>query len=62
LAKQYKLAGGNIRNIIVNSAYLAATNGGMVQMHHLMHSTMRELQKMGRVVRKPDKQFVSVKG
>ncbi|NEP84835.1 MAG: ATP-binding protein, partial [Okeania sp. SIO3B3] len=62
LAKQYKLAGGNIRNIIVNSAYLAATNGGMVQMHHLMHSTMRELHKMGRGVRQPDKQFVSVKG
>jgi SpoVK/Ycf46/Vps4 family AAA+-type ATPase len=50
LAQRYKLAGGNIRNIIVNAAYLASANGGIVTMEHLLHGTRRELQKMGRLV------------
>lgn len=54
MAKRFKLAGGNIRNIIVGAAYLAASDGGSVTMAHLMHSTGRELQKMGRLVRNVD--------
>jgi AAA+ superfamily predicted ATPase len=50
LAQRFKLAGGNIRNIIVTAAYLASANGGVVTMEHLLHSTRRELQKMGRLV------------
>ncbi|HLO28826.1 MAG TPA: ATP-binding protein [Anaerolineales bacterium] len=50
LARRYKLAGGNIRNIIVSAAYLASANGGVVTMEHLLHGTRRELQKMGRLV------------
>ena len=50
LAKRFKLAGGSIRNIIVSSAFLAASNGSLVTMAHLLHSTRRELQKMGRLV------------
>lgn len=49
-ASRFKLAGGNIRNIIVSAAYLAASNGGKVTMEHLLHGTRRELQKMGRLV------------
>jgi hypothetical protein len=48
------LAGGNIRNIIVSAAYLAAANGGQVSMRHLLHGTRRELQKMGRLVNESD--------
>jgi ATP-dependent 26S proteasome regulatory subunit len=54
LAKRYKLAGGNIRNIIVGAAYLAAAEEDgprAVTMAHLWHSLRRELQKMGRLVR-----------
>jgi ATP-dependent 26S proteasome regulatory subunit len=54
LAKRFRLAGGNIRNIIVNAAYLAAADGGEVTMKHLAHSTRRELQKMGRLPREED--------
>ncbi len=50
MAHRYKLAGGNIRNILVSAAYLAAADGGRVTMSHLLHSTRRELQKMGRLV------------
>jgi len=57
LAKRFRLAGGNIRNIIVNAAYLAAADGGQVTMKHLSHSTRRELQKMGRLTREEDLGF-----
>ena len=50
LARRYKLAGGNIRNVIVSAAFLAATDGGQVTMDHLLHGTRRELQKMGRLI------------
>jgi len=57
MAKRYKLSGGNIRNVIVGAAYLAAADGGMVTMEHLLHATRRELQKMGRLVADEDVQL-----
>lgn len=54
LARRFKLAGGNIRNIIVSAAYLAAADGGRVTMEHLLHGTRRELQKMGRLIGEED--------
>jgi hypothetical protein len=54
MARRYKLAGGNIRNIILTAAYLASANGGLVTMVHLLHGTRRELQKMGRLVNEKD--------
>jgi hypothetical protein len=50
LARAFKLAGGNIRNILVGASFLAASDGGRVSMDHLLHSTRRELQKMGRLL------------
>ncbi|MBI1878872.1 MAG: ATP-binding protein, partial [Chloroflexi bacterium] len=54
LARRHKLAGGNIRNIIVGAAYLASADGQVVTMAHLLHSVRRELQKMGRLVGEED--------
>jgi ATP-dependent 26S proteasome regulatory subunit len=54
LAHRFKLAGGNIRNIIVAAAFLAADAGSPVTMRHLLHATRRELQKMGRWVNEAD--------
>jgi len=54
LAKRFKLAGGNIRNIILNAAYLAAAEDQPLAMQHLLHSTRRELQKMGRLLGEND--------
>jgi hypothetical protein len=54
LARRFKLAGGNIRNILVSAAYLAAEDGGWVTMEHLLHGARRELQKMGRLVNEAD--------
>jgi SpoVK/Ycf46/Vps4 family AAA+-type ATPase len=50
LARQFKLAGGNIQNIALNAAYLAAADGGVVTMGHLRHATRREYQKMGKAL------------
>ncbi|MCB9076743.1 MAG: ATP-binding protein [Anaerolineaceae bacterium] len=50
LTERFDLAGGNIRNILVNAAFLAAADGGQVTMAHLLHGTRRELQKMGRLL------------
>lgn len=41
-------------NIIVSAAYLAASDGHCVSMDMLLHSTRRELQKMGRLVGEVD--------
>jgi hypothetical protein len=54
MADRFRLAGGGIRNIIVSAAYLAAENGGMLEMKHLLHGARRELQKMGRLLSERD--------
>ena len=50
LARNHRLAGGAIRNIIVGACFLAAADGGIVTMRHLQHGVRREMQKMGRWV------------
>ena len=51
MARRYEIPGGNIRNIAMAAAFLAASDGGVVNMTHLLHGTRREYQKMGKVVR-----------
>lgn len=50
IAYQYRLAGGNIRNAALASAYLAAADGGVITMQHIRHAVRREHQKMGRLL------------
>jgi SpoVK/Ycf46/Vps4 family AAA+-type ATPase len=49
LAERYRLTGGNIRNIALTAAFLAARDGGVIGMQHLLWATRREYQKMGRL-------------
>ena len=49
LAKRFKLAGGNIKNIIVNAAFLAAEESGVIKMEHVIKAAKREFQKIGKV-------------
>ncbi|NEO65927.1 MAG: ATP-binding protein, partial [Moorea sp. SIO4G2] len=49
LARQFKLSGGNIKNIALAAAFLAAEAGSGVMMEHLLQGTRREYQKMGKV-------------
>ena len=45
---QLNVAGGNIRNIALNAAFLAADSGKPVQMGHVLQSARSETQKMER--------------
>jgi SpoVK/Ycf46/Vps4 family AAA+-type ATPase len=54
LAGKFKLAGGNIKNIAVNSAFLASANGGKVNMESIILALKREYQKMGKMCSKSD--------
>ncbi len=49
LARRFEITGGNIRNIVLAGAFLAAADGGRLGMDHLLHATRREYQKLGRM-------------
>jgi AAA+ superfamily predicted ATPase len=48
LAK-FRISGGNIKNIALHAAFLAAGNPGSITMAHLVRATKREFQKMGKL-------------
>ena len=54
LAQQFELAGGNIRNVALAAAFLAAQNGGVVTMPHLVRAVAREYQKIGKLPSQAD--------
>ncbi|MGH2355420.1 MAG: AAA family ATPase, partial [Chloroflexota bacterium] len=54
LARQFKLAGGHIRNIALTAAFLAAAEGDPIGMRHLVRGTRREYQKLGKLVAESD--------
>lgn len=46
LSRQFELSGGNIRNVALSAAFMAAEAGGRVTMEQLVVGVARELQKM----------------
>ena len=42
------MAGGDIRNVVLASAYAAAADGSPVGMRHLVAAAHREYRKLGR--------------
>jgi AAA+ superfamily predicted ATPase len=50
LAHRFKLSGGNIKNIALAAAFLAAEDGRRVTMAQVLHATRREYQKMGKAL------------
>ncbi len=49
LAERFPLAGGNIRNVAISAAYLAASDNGIISNEHILTAIRREYQKMGRL-------------
>jgi len=49
LAKQFPLAGGDIRNVAVEAAFLAAQDGRVVTMEKLVRAMARQVLKQGRI-------------
>ena len=48
IAERLDLSGGAIRNAALTSAFLAASDGGVVRMEHLVRGLASELSKLGR--------------
>ena len=54
LARQFELSGGNIKNIAVTSAFLAAKNDDKLKMKHILKALKYELTKQGKTLLKED--------
>lgn len=54
LANTFEVAGGNIKNIIVYAAFLAASENENISMKHIIHAAKYELQKMDKLLLKED--------
>ncbi|MDG3548143.1 AAA family ATPase [Methanobacterium formicicum] len=54
LARNFKLAGGNIKNIIVNAAFYAAEDSRIINMGHIIKGLKREYQKIGKICSQSD--------
>ncbi|CAG0978700.1 partial ATP-dependent zinc metalloprotease FtsH 3, partial [Anaerolineae bacterium] len=51
VARRYRMAGGNIRNAAIASAFLAASEDSTyIRMSHVTHAIRREHQKMGKLL------------
>lgn len=64
MARQFKVTGGNVKNVALGAAFLAAEDGGVIDMQHLIRATKREYQKIGRLCTESDfgSYFSIVKG
>ncbi len=49
LAKQFSLAGGDIRNVALDAAFLAAHDGRVVSMRQLIKAMARQMIKQGKI-------------
>ncbi|MBD2438746.1 ATP-binding protein [Nostoc sp. FACHB-110] len=54
LAQNFEITGANIRNIALTAAFLAADDGEVIEMVHLIRAVRREYQKMGQILREKD--------
>jgi SpoVK/Ycf46/Vps4 family AAA+-type ATPase len=54
LAKKFKITGGNIKNIAVCSAFLAAEDSKKINMRHVVRAIKREFLKMGKLTTEAD--------
>jgi len=48
LADKFKFTGGNIKNCVLRSAFLGATEGDAIEMRHILRGILREYQNLER--------------
>ncbi len=53
LGKAFEVAGGSIKNIVLNAAFLAAADGGVIDRRHILRGTRREFEKIGKLWQEP---------
>jgi ATPase family associated with various cellular activities (AAA) len=49
LAKELPVTGANIRNIVLNAAFLAAADGGSIGRSHILRGARQEFEKIGKL-------------
>jgi hypothetical protein len=49
LARKFQIAGGNIKNVVLNAAFFAAEEGGAIAMKHILRAAKREFEKIGKL-------------
>jgi SpoVK/Ycf46/Vps4 family AAA+-type ATPase len=49
LAERFELSGGAIRNCSLSAAFMAADDGGRIEMRHLVRAVAAEYRKNGRL-------------
>ena len=54
LANNLQISGGYIKNIVINSAFLAAKNSNQISMSDIVLATKREFEKMGKPIQRSD--------
>jgi ATP-dependent 26S proteasome regulatory subunit len=54
LARKLQVAGGNIKNILVGAAFLAAENSGVINMEHIIRAAGKEYRKVGLICSQSD--------
>ncbi len=54
LSNQFEISGGSIKNIAVNSAFMAAAENKKVEMKHIIKAVEYEIKKQGKMVSKSD--------
>jgi winged helix domain-containing protein/ATPase family protein associated with various cellular activities (AAA) len=54
LGREFAVAGGSIKNIVLNAAFLAAADGGVIDRRHILRGTRREFEKIGKLWLEPE--------
>ena len=54
LAKNFEISGGNIKNIVLSSCFMAASESKKVEMKHIVKALEYEIKKQGKMVSKND--------
>ena len=49
LARQLQITGGSIKNIVLNAAFFAAADGGVIGMEHILRGSRGEYEKIGKL-------------
>ena len=53
LGRAFQVAGGSIKNIVLNAAFLAAADGEVIDRRHILRGTRREFEKIGKLWQEP---------
>jgi hypothetical protein len=53
LGREFQVSGGSIKNIVLNAAFLAAADGGVINRGHILRGTRREFEKIGKLWQEP---------